>query len=132
TGSTSHSSQLALGSITFANTGNRIVRITSTSSAGASKLLAADAIVLEPQPAMPPPVLPMTLEAETAPVVLTGGTTMAYNESAASGGRWLKFFPTAFGQSISFTLNNVPAGSYDVKFLYKRDPDRGRSTVWLD
>ena len=74
----------------------------------------------------------MTLESETVPVVLTGGSTLAYNERAASGGRWLKFFPTAFGQSISFTLNNVPAGSYDVKFLYKRDPDRGRGTVWFD
>ena len=132
TGYTNGSSQLTLGTATFGNTSNHVVRITSTSSSRASKVLSADAIVLEPQLATPPPPFPMTLESETVPVVLTGGSTLAYNERAASGGRWLKFFPTAFGQSISFTLNNVPAGSYDVKFLYKRDPDRGRGTVWFD
>ena len=135
TGSTSYSSQVTVGTVTFSSTGSRVVRITSTSTGTISKVLSADAIVLEPQPAVPAtssPSTPQVFEAEALTKTLSGGSSALNTESAASGGRWLKFFPTSFGQSITFTLPNVSAGSYDLSVRYKRDPDRGRATFWLD
>jgi hypothetical protein len=132
-GSASYSSQLTLGPITFNTSGDRLVRITSTSSGTISKVLSADAIVLEPQPgAPPPPETAKVYEAEALTKTLSGGSSTSYGEQPASAGRWLKFFPTAFGQAISFTIPNVSAGTYELRYRYKRDADRGRCTVWLD
>jgi hypothetical protein len=117
--------EISIGTVTAGSTGNHTVRLTASSSAGTSKNLAIDAFVLVPEGTL-------LLEAEAQAKTVTGGSTTLTNEARASGGRWIKFFPTAFGQSVTFTLAGIPAGSYEVRFAYKRDPDRGRCTVRLN
>jgi hypothetical protein len=48
------------------------------------------------------------------------------SESAASGGKYVEFNGTASpGAWIEFTLPNIAAGSYDLKFLFKSNTNRG-------
>jgi hypothetical protein len=130
-----YSSEPTLGTVTFASAGQRLIRVIASSSSTTSKQLSVDAIVLVPQGATTPeptPPKPGTFEAETLAVTRTGGTATLHSEPGASGGRWMKFFPTSFGQSSDFTVTGVQAGTYTVRFLYKGDPDRGRCTVRVD
>ena len=55
------------------------------------------------------------------------------SDSAASGGKYVEFNGTAAtGAWIEFTLPNVAAGAYDLKFLYKSNTNRGIVQVSID
>lgn len=121
-------SEVSLGTVTWSGAGNHTLQLVASSSSGSSKNLSIDAFILVPKA----PPTSLTFESDVIPKTLNGGSSVSYGEQGASGGRWLKFFPAAFGQAVTFTLADVPAGTYTIKFRYKRDPDRGRSTVWVD
>jgi hypothetical protein len=54
-------------------------------------------------------------------------------EAAASGGRYVEFSRTAStGAWIEFTLPNVVAGTYDLRFLYKSNTNRGIVQASID
>ena len=87
---------------------------------------------------------------ESSPSALTAGTVVAYeaetlartasatgsqvtSEAGASGGQYVQLSGTpAAGAWLQFTLPNVAAGTYDLKFLYKANFNRGIAQVSID
>ena len=130
-GTANQSAEIMLGNVTFGSGGDHLVRVTVTSSATTSKLVSIDSIVLVPHSSVTPPSL-QVFEGETLPNTKTGGTSSILSDAGASAGRWLKFFPSAVGQSITLTTPVIPAGTYTIKFRQRIDPDRGRCTVQVD
>jgi len=54
-------------------------------------------------------------------------------DAAASGGKYVEFNGTAAtGAWIEFTLANVAAGAYELKYLYKSNTNRGLVQVSID
>src|SRR4051812_18505321 len=59
--------------------------------------------------------------------------TKVTSDTAASGGKYVEFNGTAAsGAWMEFTLTNIAAGPYDVKFLYKSNNNRGIVQAALD
>ena len=98
--STSAFVEVTLGSITWGTAGSHGVRVVASSSSRTSRNLSVDSFILVPRSAQ----TTKTFESDVVPRTLSGGTASSYTEQAASGGRWLKFYPTAFGQSRSLVL----------------------------
>jgi len=87
---------------------------------------------------------------ESRAEALTAGTVVAYEaenltrtasaigskitaDAAASGGKYVEFNGTAAtGAWLEFTLTNVAAGAYDLKFLYKANSNRGIVQTSID
>lgn len=69
---------------------------------------------------------PVNAEAESLTRVASAIGSKVTWESAASGGRYVEFNGTAApGAWIEFTLPSVAAGTYDLKFLFKSNANRG-------
>jgi hypothetical protein len=65
-------------------------------------------------------------EAESLTRTASAIGSKATSDSAASGGQYVEFNGTAAtGAWIEFTLPNVAAGTYDLKFLFKSNTNRG-------
>jgi unsaturated rhamnogalacturonyl hydrolase len=82
----------------------------------------------------PPPAPAATnYEAESLARTFSDGTVAVTSDSAASGSAWVQFDPAVgVGSYIEFTIPNLPAGSYDVQFFYKKNSPRGQLSVSVD
>jgi len=78
----------------------------------------------------PPPGL--RFEAELIPLQAFGATTAVQNDAKNSGGKWMALLADGAGDSVEYTLQNVPAGTYDLTMKYKSHPNRGVITIHLD
>lgn len=68
----------------------------------------------------------LTFEAEALARAASATGSQVTSEAGASGGQYVQLSGTpAAGAWLEFTLPNVPAGSYDVKVLYKANFNRG-------
>jgi len=68
----------------------------------------------------------LAYEAESLTRTSSGVGSKVTSEAAASGGKYVEFNGTAAaGAWIEFTLTNIEAGTYDLKFLYKSNTNRG-------
>ena len=84
---------------------------------------------LTPTPTPPPG---LRYEAELIPRTSAGATTAVQNDSQNSGGRWMALLADGAGDSVEYTLPNVPAGTYDLSMKYKSHPSRGILSMQLD
>ncbi|HTB82308.1 MAG TPA: glycosyl hydrolase family 28 protein [Candidatus Sulfotelmatobacter sp.] len=87
---------------------------------------AAPAVVL------PTNYVAFAFEAESLPYVANGAAAVLQNDANSSGGHWLALEATGIGQSIDYTVTNLPAGTYDVQMSWKGNTERGISTFALD
>ena len=72
-------------------------------------------------------------EAESLVRTASGVGSKVTSDAAASGGKYVEFNGTAAtGAWIEFTLPNVAAGSYDLKFLFKSNNNRGIIQASID
>ena len=51
---------------------------------------------------------------------------------SASAGHWKQLFSTAVNEYVDYTLQNVAAGTFDLKFRYKTHTNRGIVSVSVD
>ncbi len=61
-----------------------------------------------------------------------GASTSIQSDSSFSAGEWVGLSGTGAGQSISYTLPNIPAGSYRVLMQWKGNTNRGQLTLSVD
>jgi hypothetical protein len=74
----------------------------------------------------------VTMEAESLANTTSGQTVTTQSDASASGGVVAYFNATGTGQWVEFTSSSLPAGSYQVKFQYKKNSSRGQHTVTID
>jgi len=80
---------------------------------------------------VPPPSL--TFEAELIPFVTNGATAAIQTDANSSAGAWEALQATANGQWIEYTLDNVPAGQYQLALKWKGNTsNRGIVTHTVD
>jgi hypothetical protein len=70
-------------------------------------------------------------EVENLPVTASG-PYHAFTEAGASGGGAISLDATAVGQSITFALPYLAAGTYDLAVLVKKGPSRGISQISIN
>jgi chitinase len=71
------------------------------------------------------PTAPLPFEAESLTRTGTGATTKLETDASASGGQWISLLADGTGDYIEYTLPNIPAGTYQLKLLYKAYTNRG-------
>jgi hypothetical protein len=71
------------------------------------------------------PTNPLPFEAESLTRTSTGATTKVETDTSASGGQWISLLADGTGDYVEYTLPNIPAGTYQLKLLYKTHPNRG-------
>lgn len=82
-------------------------------------------------PAYPEP--PLEFEAEALAWTANGASaTVSSTDTNASGGEFITLDSDTIGDYLEFTLTNVPAGEYRLKFSFKSGPDRGQVAVTVD
>src|SRR5580765_1336831 len=75
----------------------------------------------------------LTFEAENLARTASATGSQVTSEAGASNGQYVQLSGTpAAGAWVEFTLPNVAAGAYDVKFLYKSNFNRGIVQVSID
>jgi len=75
----------------------------------------------------------LTFEAESLARTASATGSQVTSEAGASNGQYVQLSGTpAAGAWVEFTLPNVAAGTYDVKFLYKSNFNRGIVQVSID
>jgi lysophospholipase L1-like esterase/histone H3/H4 len=75
----------------------------------------------------------VTFEAEALARTASATGSQVTSEAGASGGQYVQLSGTpAAGAWIEFTLPNVAAGTYDVRFLYKANFNRGIVQASID
>src|SRR5215831_7132535 len=75
----------------------------------------------------------VTFEAESLARTASATGSQVTSESGASGGQYVQLSGTpAAGAWIEFTLPNIAAGTYDLKFLYKSNYNRGIVQASID
>ena len=75
---------------------------------------------------------PVVFESENLSPIGTGATVSIANDVNASGGVIEFLNATATGQSMTLTTPVLGAGTYQVQFRYKTNPNRGKHTVKID
>jgi Ca2+-binding RTX toxin-like protein len=85
-----------------------------------------------PTPSPTPTPVGFTFEAETLPFTTSGPTNVSGADPLASAGVWMAFGATSVGAWVEYTLPDVPRGTYDLRFKYKTNPNRGIHNVALD
>jgi len=123
--STTTTSTLTLTASSTATTGTATVTITGTSGS----LTHTTPVTLTVNPNNTGTLL---FEAEDINYVTNGATATLNNDTNASGAQWILFNGTAAGQYIEYTLAGVPAGTYDLKLLYKQNTTRGIVSLTID
>jgi uncharacterized repeat protein (TIGR03803 family) len=76
--------------------------------------------------------VPITLQATTLSPTGSGQAITPTNDAAAPGGTWIKISSTAVGQWIQFTTTSIPAGTYQLSFIYRTNSTRGQHNVAID
>ncbi|HSY20281.1 MAG TPA: glycosyl hydrolase family 28 protein [Candidatus Acidoferrales bacterium] len=71
-------------------------------------------------------------EAENLPYTTNGAAAVLQNDANTSGGHWLALEAAGLGPSISYTVTNIPAGTYDIQMSWKGNTQRGIITFTLD
>jgi endo-1,4-beta-D-glucanase Y len=71
-------------------------------------------------------------EAENLAFTTNGATATLNTDANASGGAWLLLNSTATGRSITYTTPSLPAGTYGLDLLYKKNTTRGIHSVSID
>jgi hypothetical protein len=74
----------------------------------------------------------VTMEAESLSNTTSGQTVTTGTDASASGGVVAYFNATGSSQWVEFTSSSLPAGSYQVKFQYKKNTSRGQHTLTID
>lgn len=64
-------------------------------------------------------------EAENIAYAATGATAATQSDTNSSSGVWIALQADGSGDFIDYTLPNMPAGTYDLRMLYKSHPNRG-------
>jgi glucose/arabinose dehydrogenase len=75
---------------------------------------------------------PIVVEAEALSRTSTGATTAPQTDANNSGGTWIALQADGVGDYVEYTLTNVPAGTYQVKMMYKGHPNRGILNLRVD
>ncbi len=76
---------------------------------------------------------PLLYEAESIPLITSGGTAVVQTDANSSGGKWMALETTSTnGPYIQYTLANVPAGTYQLNLKYKGNTERGIITHSVD
>ena len=78
----------------------------------------------------PPPTL--NFEAESLSYTGSGATTSVQTDTNSSGGKWVELAGNSVGDSITFTVPNVPAGTYQLKMEWKGNNSRGILQLAVD
>jgi len=75
----------------------------------------------------------VTFEAETLARTASATGSQVTSEASASGGQYVQLSGTpAAGAWVEFTLPNIAAGTYDLRFLYKANYNRGIVQASID
>ena len=89
--------------------------------------------------APPPPTNTVfAFEAENLAYATNGAVAVLQNDANSSGGHWLALEATGIGQSIDYTVANIPVGTYDLQMSWKGNTQRGiisftlDGTVWVE
>jgi hypothetical protein len=87
-----------------------------------------------PRPDPPPGPGPgeLAFEAEDIEVTNSGTGTSVQTDRRTSGGRWVALDAENAGSWMEFTLESVPAGSYDLALAYKTNSNRGQLVARID
>ncbi|HTQ30493.1 MAG TPA: chitobiase/beta-hexosaminidase C-terminal domain-containing protein [Opitutaceae bacterium] len=78
----------------------------------------------------PPPTL--NFEAESLSYTGSGATTSVQTDANSSGGKWVELAGNSVGDSITFTVPNVAAGTYQLKMEWKGNNSRGILQLAVD
>ncbi len=79
---------------------------------------------------VPPPTV--TMEAESLARTSSGATVTTGNDTAASGGVVTYLNADGAGDYVEFTTPSLPAGTYQIRFRFKRNTARGQHTLTVD
>jgi len=90
------------------------------------------ALYLAQPMSLPQTNLAFAFEAEALSYVTNGAVAVLQNDGNTSGGHWLALEATGTGQSISYTVTNIPAGTYDLQMSWKGNTQRGIISLTLD
>lgn len=103
----------------------------SSSTTGSGAYTMADAVMFVP---LPVPAGAVNYEAETVAGITSssGDVVSVFTEAAASGGAGSKLASNAATDFIQYPLLNVPAGTYTIKVMYKRNTTRGIFQLSID
>ncbi len=74
----------------------------------------------------------INFEAESIAYTATGATASVQTDTNSSGGKWIELAATGTGQSIDYTVTNVPAGTYQVQMKWKGNTSRGTMQLAVD
>jgi hypothetical protein len=131
TGSFSPSSLSAAGSTTLSVTSSTITpagtyTLTATGTSGSVTKTLALTLVVNAVPSS------LTYEAETLTYTLNSATYERLTDTAASAGSTVVLRADATGDHIEFTVPNVPAGTYEIRLVYRATTNRGRAVLRVD
>jgi len=71
-------------------------------------------------------------EAESLSYTGSGATTSVQTDTNSSGGKWVELAGNSVGDSITFTLPSIPAGTYQLKMEWKGNNTRGILQLAVD
>ncbi len=74
----------------------------------------------------------VSFEAESITNTPTGATSSVQTDVNSSGGKWILLSATATGQSISYAIPSVTAGTYQVQMEWKGNNTRGTLQLSVD
>src|SRR5579884_1381462 len=74
----------------------------------------------------------LSFEAENLSYTGSGATTSVQTDTNSSGGKWVELAGNSTGDNISFTVPNVPAGTYQLKMEWKGNNNRGKLQLAVD
>jgi hypothetical protein len=85
-----------------------------------------------PDPPPPPPSEAIALEAEGLEVTNSGTGTSVETDARSSGGLWVALNATNAGSWMKLTTPVIPAGTYQVKLMWKGNSTRGIARFRVD
>ncbi len=113
------------------NAGINIIKAISANPNGGPNVDCLE-IVGSTVPPTPVPTTVLEYEAENLSSTVSGATVQTSIEAEYSGGKGVVFNGDGNGDYIQFTLPNVPAGNYLVKYTYKAFYNRGINQLSID
>ncbi len=78
----------------------------------------------------PPPTV--NFEAESLTYTASGATASVQTDTNSSGGKWIELAGNSTGDSISFAVPSIVAGTYQVKMEWKGNTSRGILQLSVD
>ena len=74
----------------------------------------------------------ITLQASNLSPTGSGQAISTAADAAAPGGTWVKIASAAVGHWIQFTTPSIPAGTYNLSFIYRTNTTRAQHNVTID